>query len=966
MITDNTSVVQSLNSPSSELEIFSPNPGINQAIHNLLSQGLTPLPVAPAFPAEDYPYKKDGEIAYEANGRPKPLFSGKNPSFIDKHGVPRCINHTRYRNRMPSSDDLRQWFADERVGIGTNSGCWLDIDLKRFDSAEHMARATNDLQVQADWLEATQSGGLRIAIEFEDKPSFTNFGLGDVAHAGEILNGGGFVVLAPTVGANGRYERLKFGEPLKVRDAAALGLHKASSTKAPKPKPKPALKPQAGLPLRTLASKPNQAILQGHFSGDRSADLVALARELYGWETLASTEGIALGESADSILQEVAKLAGIEAKLERCLEAIDRETCLPALAGAQGLEAAQNRLRSLTGKKTKARSKPAKDLIKLGVGDQPGLIAFEHLYEDQNYVRIEDDIFKFTGTHYEKCNPRQEERRIYKLFKRCVEYKKEGDEFVETRPYCTGHHVRDAFNCCRSDIKFVDNSDINPAGINCTNGVLKITFDGAIPEFKLHPHHPDEVYTIRPLVKYDPNADATHCNRMLEAIGFEYRDLLLKVLAATFDLEAVNKRKSRSVRTTFLQGEGSNGKDVLRLALSFILGNAGLTNCSLQDFHDYDRGRKFNLARLRNSRLNWSSENSAQINVDRQQSLKAVITGDPIDYERKYGDAEPFVPNLVTVFSTNDATINITATTEAIQSRFAIIPFKKIFKRRPDPKKPNELKADPRFHGDSEWMQQEVCPAFLNILIDHYKRIFSEGIDYSPCEKTMEEHRLGANHLLQFAEDVGLELAEGYELRSSELYKRLQGWYEGQEILQVSSDGRERWAEDLRVGDKWIRSSSSLFRALKKLYPGLAAKHTKTGNKIVGLRFAEPRTEAKADEPSETPKEATEPSDDPTKQLDALAYAEAQEAHAQALDANVQEAKANPTHLPVPLTWDKPEWQTFELAMIAAETPEELQEAKAMLSEDERIACMNCWHRDGRKKWLDDHIAKLEESHIPF
>ena len=60
-----------------------------------------------------------------------------------------------------------------------------------------------------------------------------------------------------------------------------------------------------------------------------------------------------------------------------------------------------------------------------------------------------------------------------------------------------------------------------------------------------------------------------------------------------------------------------------------------MTGKSLSDFKAYDMGCKFTLAGIEGSLCNWASENTAKVDLDGIQSLKQVITGDPIDIERK-------------------------------------------------------------------------------------------------------------------------------------------------------------------------------------------------------------------------------------------------------------------------------------------------------------------------------------------
>jgi phage/plasmid-associated DNA primase len=827
--------------------------GVATAVQDLMTLGFGPLPVAPAQDPHEYPLKKGGKVVYQADGvTPKPLFNGKNPSYIARNGKPRTVAHTRYRSNLPTTAELETWFRDPSVGLGTNGGCWLDFDLKNFDSPEHLDQTVAPIIDRAAWVERTQSGGYRVAVALGEKPEFTNFGLGDVAHAGELRFDGGFVVLAPTVGEHGEYKRLKFGEPLKVVTVQELGIYPSkparATTEPPAPTPLPdpprpvAPTPSGGgLRLEPFASKKIAAIIQGKFTNDKSDDLVKVARELYGWENIARAEGIAV-DSADSVIYAVAEAAGVADKLERVLKGINRQECEPGLALAQSPEACQNRLRKAAGKVAKEARKASQQTqdIQLDSEDTPGLVAFKYLYENEDYVRIGDDSYKWVGTHFERQDERAEKKRISGVLKRCVkESFNDKDGVIITRPFATAAKRNDAHQWCLSEVPFIQPDQVNPPGVNLKNGVLTFEYGPTGPRPKLLEHSPERVYTYAPQVAYHPEADDTHCRRLLEAISPSYRAAVLRVFAAALDLEAVRKAKGRVVRGLLFSGSGANGKDALREAFTYIFGKSGITSCTIDDFHSYDQGRKFNLASLVQSRINWASENRMGVNIDDIQSLKQLITGDPLITEEKFQQGQEFTPRCVAIFSSNDRAINLTASLEAIATRYAIVPFTKTFKT--NPKGPNELKADSRFKYDLDWVKAEVCPAMLNILIEEFQNIFAEGIDYSPFDAGMEENRVEANHLYRFSLDCGLAEDPDSWVSNAELETKLRSWYIEEGILRIDSDtGREKWEDDVRVGDPWVKGAQQYKRRFQKIFPNIDSYRTKDVRGIKGLKFVDP------------------------------------------------------------------------------------------------------------------------------
>lgn len=790
----------------------------DRVIMELLEMGYSPLPVAPGH---------------------------KNPSFVNEAGEIENVKHSRYRNRRPSKLELKKWFSNPDTGVGTNGGAWLDFDLKHFDSPEHLEATIQPIVQNADWVERTQGGGYRIAISPESKPEFTNFGIGDVDHAGELLNGGGFVVLAPTKGKNGDYVRLKFGEPLKIQSAEDLGLYatkKASiPAQAPEPRPLPEPPRLVEVKLEKLISKRNQKAVRGDSSDfkSRSDALVAIARDAYGWENLAQSEVVSV-DSADLLIEVAAEALEIADKAARCLKEVNRGGCEPALAKTKGIEACKERLSMITGRSRPQTTKPAtsKEPIYLTAADTPGLVAARYLYAE-DYVRIGDDFYKWVGTHYEKQDERQERKRITKLFERCVRLQEgKDDEMVKTYPFCTKAKMEDAFGWCLASVPFISPERVNPAGLNLINGVLKLEFDNdGIPQPKLIEHSPKMVYTYRPQVAYHPEADDINALRLLQAIEPSYRPAVLRVFASAIDLQEVRRRRGRAVRGLILNGTGQNGKDSLRECLSYIFGNQGITSCTVSDFRDYDHGKQNTIYSLIESRVNWASENNVSVNIDSIQSLKQAITGDPLKCRKLYKDGQDFTPRCVVVLSCNDQP-NLTATQEAIISRYVVVPFTKTFV--PNPIKENEIKADPRFKDDPEWVKTEVCSALLNILIEQYQAIFREGIDYSPFAEAMEKNRLETNHLYRFAVDTGLQEDSEAWVPTGELWEKLRLWYEMEGILKVDANNRDQWEDDVRAGDAWVKGAQQLKRRLQKLFPNIETYRTNSAKGIKGIRFVDP------------------------------------------------------------------------------------------------------------------------------
>ena len=439
------------------------------------------------------------------------------------------------------------------------------------------------------------------------------------------------------------------------------------------------------------------------------------------------------------------------------------------------------------------------------------------LYGDKPWICVNGKLYYWTGTYYKHSEDGLEIRRLADWCDTYIGQDKKGQLIY---PYAKPSKVKEALEWIKMKL-WVSSSQINPPGLNCTNGVLSIEWEGSTPTWKLTPHTPDLYYIYKPLVKYDPDANNEFCSRLLEALDAPQQDIFLKTIAASLDLATVRKFKGRLVRGLILKGHGSNGKDTLREIVKLLYGRQGLTGCTLSDFAAYDSGRKFTLSRLRHSRVNWASENANTAQLDKIQSLKAFITGDSISSERKGKDEEEFEPAAIALFNAND-TPKLQGVLEAIAGRYGILSFNKTFKIGADKSK-GELEADPRFKYDPDFLQSEVLPTFLNRVLDALSRLMSEGIDYSCTQKALEDIQAENSHLFQFAQDTGLGYNPNSTLTAREIWGILEQWYldNGTLTYLESTTGSSKavWMEQASPYDRNVKGANQVLGRFQKLFP---------------------------------------------------------------------------------------------------------------------------------------------------
>jgi hypothetical protein len=328
-----------------------PPQNVLETIAWLQRLGLPVLPVAPKQDPFRYPKRdKSGNLEYEEDGvTPKPLFTGKNPSYLDRNGTPQIIKHQKYHDKLPTDKELQEWFANPANGIGTLGGwcntVWIDFDVKQFGSKEECdATVTTWLQrfsdIKQTFCEITHSGGWRFGIKVKNKPDFTNFALSPGGkHVGECLGHGRFTVLAPTIGPSGNsYQNINRDQLVEVESLEKIGIFPSRKAKnagnaMPPASPLVPLENIPGtIPLDLLLTDRAKAILNGdNPTGDRSEALTILANEAFGWENWCTQNCITVRDNAAALLNHAGQKLGVDSdRVARILKTINIAECLPS------------------------------------------------------------------------------------------------------------------------------------------------------------------------------------------------------------------------------------------------------------------------------------------------------------------------------------------------------------------------------------------------------------------------------------------------------------------------------------------------------------------------------------------------------------------------------------------------------------------------------------------------------------
>lgn len=444
--------------------------------------------------------------------------------------------------------------------------------------------------------------------------------------------------------------------------------------------------------------------------------------------------------------------------------------------------------------------------------------AVTSLYGKGSYIALEDVLYRYNGRYYEKCLKSSEQKRIVDwCLKNPVKTGAEQWKYSHANPTA----VNNIWHW--SLFRFaVDQSEINPPGLNLLNGTLKIIWNGKKASHALIPHSPENIYTYCANVAYDLKADPVECERLLACLEPPEQTIFLRTLAAALDLEGVRRVIGRGVRALLLQGYGNNGKDSLREAARILFGDA-LVGITVGDCQQYDQGRKFPLAKLKNAMISWSSENTNLAHLDNLQALKAAITGDSIDIELKNQSEYSVFPKAVFLFNCNDFP-SLGGGLEALRSRYGVFKFKKTFKKNANPQI-GELEADSRFRYDPEFLATLVVPALLNKILAQLPLLVEEGINYDVIEGNYKELLEESNHLWTFCREIGLQESAGERLYIGDLWEQLKQWYLDNGFLEIVTDNKsktkEAWHDLPNKSDRLVKASNQIYKRFGVLFPNV-------------------------------------------------------------------------------------------------------------------------------------------------
>lgn len=302
----------------------------------------------------------------------------------------------------------------------------------------------------------------------------------------------------------------------------------------------------------------------------------------------------------------------------------------------------------------------------------------------------------------------------------------------------------------------------SPRYISLKNGVFDIETK------KLDPKHDDYVITNHVPVIYDKEAYSKDLNKFMNEISNNDKSIR-KLLEESvgYGLYA-----STFMQKCFiLYAPGSNGKSSWFSLLYQFFGEENITPLSLQDTQ-----HEFKLFGLLNKMVAIGDDISAS-RIEESENFKKLVTGDPINCNRKYQEPLP-LKNYATLMYSSNQLPNIKDTTHGLYRRLIIIPFMNTFSKD---------KGNLDLSINEKLDNHVVRSHLFNLAIEGLERLLDtkEFTEPEAVKKALQDYQKENNIVVEFVEDVGMNKVLNQD--KQEVFEQFLWWLERNGLKKKSA-----------------------------------------------------------------------------------------------------------------------------------------------------------------------------------
>jgi len=318
--------------------------------------------------------------------------------------------------------------------------------------------------------------------------------------------------------------------------------------------------------------------------------------------------------------------------------------------------------------------------------------------------------------------------------------------------------------------------------------------------FRLHPHDPEEVCVRRMPFSYADIQAATSpvFDKFLRTVLVDPDDTTTDPELIAFMQEIfgyVLMTKLHAAAAFFFVGEGANGKSKMSDLIRAMVGDRYVSAMTLENL----TMSNFAASALVGKYLNMSNEEESK--YMKSDKFKALVTGDYMTVERKFGDPFEFAPQVKLIFSTNEMP-TFDGVNHGVRRRIKIVPFHHtVTSEERDPEIVSKML--PEMAGIIRWA------------IEGAKRLRDNGFEFTEpasAKLAKEDFEEESSSVVGFFKETYDIEAQGFQ-PATEMYKGYQVW--------CPANGKKPVAK--------IR----FFKDLLRMFPALKTKRARVEGRVV-------------------------------------------------------------------------------------------------------------------------------------
>lgn len=257
-----------------------------------------------------------------------------------------------------------------------------------------------------------------------------------------------------------------------------------------------------------------------------------------------------------------------------------------------------------------------------------------------------------------------------------------------------------------------------------------------------HSFDKKHVQLVQMSYDFNPNARGYKWELFLDKVlpNKDRQEVLQEFLGSLF----IPRKEAKMETLMILFGNGSNGKSVVFDTIVGLLGRNSVSSFGLDELIGKGQERKRNIASINGKRLNYSSESRSMVIDGDSGTLKALISGEPIEARAMYGDN--FTVDELPQFMINTNVLpELHDWTHGMRRRICIIPFEVEI---PLEEQNKELSAQ----------LKEEYPAIFNWVMRGRERFVANGYkltDSHELQDLMVAYEEECNSVVRFMREMG-------------------------------------------------------------------------------------------------------------------------------------------------------------------------------------------------------------------